>query len=661
MGSKTVHDPHRRPGLARKPVCTAVLMALALAGAGSTLQAGDRPALAGALGPDGLASGSPGLPGPLLERALADPALAGMVERWRQRAATRGTMPPAVTVENCNDSGPGSLREALASMTAPGIIDMTGLTCSRITLTSGALEVPDISGGNGVGARGDSGAAELALAGPGMDRLTIDGNHQSPVIISTPGGKYQNLYLADLSLANGRHVGSQVAAGGCVSIPSGALYLARTRVSDCVVDGGNLAFGGGILASTVMAKYSEVSNNTVIGKDQVRGGGINSKYQTIMVGSTITGNSVQMRSPEPQVERYMGGGGIVSKYQTVLALSTISGNSVQAESGNIGGGGVLSGEVVSYYSTFSGNSAVTLAGNSVGGAIRAVQDGNTGPVQRLLDRLPEFPELAGLVDLERFNSPEAQARRDRLRQSRVSGAAAGQGDGRGGMPGSAAIMLAHSLVTGNSADIGGGMGMIDPSGDPVGTMMVHHSTISTNSSEMALGGGLAVGNAMLEVISSTVAFNTGYGIWVDPGVGPSASPYLDYSILAGNGPLDLWVTDDVVVHGSYNLVRTWDEEMATLPPDTITGDPLLQPLAPNGSLSTWTHALGVGSPALDAGPLILGDGAGGSWPAARGGMIPTHDQRGMPFLRIYGPAQDLGAYEYNDILFYHGFQGLIYN
>ena len=181
---------------------------------------------------------------------------------------------------------------------------------------------------------------------------------------------------------------------GCVSIPSGALYLARTRVSDCVVDGGNLAFGGGILASTVMAKYSEVSNNTVIGKDQVRGGGINSKYQTIMVGSTITGNSVQMRSPEPQVERSMGGGGIVSKYQTVLALSTISGNSVQAESGNIGGGGVLSGEVVSYYSTFSGNSAVTLAGNSVGGAIRAVQDGNTGPVQRLLDRLPEFPELA---------------------------------------------------------------------------------------------------------------------------------------------------------------------------------------------------------------------------------------------------------------------------
>ena len=60
-------------------------------------------------------------------------------------------------------------------------------------------------------------------------------------------------------------------------------------------------------------------------------------------------------------------------------------------------------------------------------------------------------------------------------------------------------------------------------------------------------------------------------------------------------------------------------------------DPLLDLLDDNGG-PTETHALLVGSPALDAGdPLFSGP--------------PDEDQRGVPFARIFGAAIDIGAYE----------------
>ena len=68
---------------------------------------------------------------------------------------------------------------------------------------------------------------------------------------------------------------------------------------------------------------------------------------------------------------------------------------------------------------------------------------------------------------------------------------------------------------------------------------------------------------------------------------------------------------------------------------------LRSPLSNNGGL-TWTHALLVGSPAIDAGDPAAVAGAGG---------VPEFDQRGMPFGRVAdgdgvgGGRIDLGAYE----------------
>jgi hypothetical protein len=87
-----------------------------------------------------------------------------------------------------------------------------------------------------------------------------------------------------------------------------------------------------------------------------------------------------------------------------------------------------------------------------------------------------------------------------------------------------------------------------------------------------------------------------------------------------------------------------------MPPLTLTGCPLLGPLAFNGGL-TRTHALLSGSPAIDAG-------------INTGGL--KQDQRGLysdqppyPYPRASGTAVDIGAYELQqgDVIFVTDFEG----
>ena len=74
-------------------------------------------------------------------------------------------------------------------------------------------------------------------------------------------------------------------------------------------------------------------------------------------------------------------------------------------------------------------------------------------------------------------------------------------------------------------------------------------------------------------------------------------------------------------------------------PDTLSGDPLLGPLADNGG-PTLTHAIDRNSPARDVGSNPLG---------------LAFDQRGPGFLRSLH-ATDIGAFEYQNLtIFADGF------
>src|SRR5262249_31586912 len=108
------------------------------------------------------------------------------------RVGTPWTRPAStMMVSNCDDAGPGSLRQALLDAVDGDSIDLTGLACSTITLTTGMLDT----------------TAAVTIQGPGEAALTIDGGGTSRVLHSSG----TSLSIYDVTLANGYSVDF----GGC--------------------------------------------------------------------------------------------------------------------------------------------------------------------------------------------------------------------------------------------------------------------------------------------------------------------------------------------------------------------------------------------------------------------------------------------------------------
>jgi hypothetical protein len=133
------------------------------------------------------------------------------------------------TVANCNDNGPGSLRDVIATEAQSGdVVDIGALPCSTITLTTGEIGIAQ---------------DDLVLEGPGRGDLLIDGNSQ--------GGASQRIFrhsgsgtleIRGVTLADGE---STEGYGGCVA-SSGNVYLEDVKVTQCVASATPLAHGGAI-------------------------------------------------------------------------------------------------------------------------------------------------------------------------------------------------------------------------------------------------------------------------------------------------------------------------------------------------------------------------------------------------------------------------------
>ena len=170
-----------------------------------------------------------------------------------------------------------------------------------------------------------------------------------------------------------------------------------------------------------------------------------------------------------------------------------------------------------------------------------------------------------------------------------------------------------------SAGTAAAKGAVGASGWVAGSAAITNSTISGNTTTAAGGGILTSAAATLTLLNSTVANNaaiTGGGI-----ARLGGSVQLRTTIVAANTPADCLGT---VVSVGANLDS--DDSCSLITMTDIPGvDPLLDPLADNGG-PTETHALRVGSPAVDAG---------------NDAIAPATDQRGLP--RV-GPS-DVGAFE----------------
>jgi predicted outer membrane repeat protein len=198
------------------------------------------------------------------------------------------------TVTNTNDSGPGSLRQAvLDANLLPGPDTITFSVIGTITLTSGELTVTD----------------HLTIDGPGAPNLTISGNNASRVLQVGAG---VTLDLKDVTVADGGGVGT----------------------------GAGIFNGGGTLTVT----DTMFSGNTA-GAVGSGGGAIFSIDGTLTVtNSTFSGNSA----------RFDAGGGIRTRGTATVTNSTFSGNSASAGGAIFTDG---AGSLTVTNSTFSGNSA----------------------------------------------------------------------------------------------------------------------------------------------------------------------------------------------------------------------------------------------------------------------------------------------------------------
>lgn len=271
------------------------------------------------------------------------------------------------TLTNCNDSGAGSLRQAMLDAHNNTTIDFSQLACSTITLTSGALIDPNTDSLKLV-------APVRVAGGKPQPSVTIDAGTHSRVIEHRSGG---SLEITGLTLKRGRTTNAK---GGCL-YAKGRVTLTATVVSGCTAEstGSDAALGGGIWSDDqVDLVSSTVTGNTALAHGSTGyayGGGVFSPYAFTAAFSSITGNTATGFG-------YGGGVGVLGPVQ--LRSSLVSGNTA-AYGGGLGLFGGLyvgSGDLVIVDSTIAFNHATGFAAAIEASADLAIYNstiaGNTG-------------------------------------------------------------------------------------------------------------------------------------------------------------------------------------------------------------------------------------------------------------------------------------------
>ncbi|HZP66085.1 MAG TPA: choice-of-anchor Q domain-containing protein [Rudaea sp.] len=264
------------------------------------------------------------------------------------------------TVADCSSgtsgdvaSKTGSLRFAAANANDGDTIDMSALTCSSISLQTGALALMQ---------------REISLRGPGAKKLTLTGQYNGAStndrLIDHMGTGA--LSISALTLANGNLVtDSTPARGGCV-YTAGVANFYDAVVSQCSATAHQSdARGGGVYAkSGLLLERSTVSGNVAVSTapGTSRGGGVDSRDSTIQY-STISGNSVSNPGAND-----VGGGLYLHDGHVLIRESAIVGNSSDHDDGGVAVLVPESYQVDIGDSTISGNSAADVTGGAYIGA-----------------------------------------------------------------------------------------------------------------------------------------------------------------------------------------------------------------------------------------------------------------------------------------------------
>ena len=490
-----------------KPLAACLTAALALAPVGATLAEPTQRAQP----PAHVAGHSRAAEFLAMLRPTHGPTLRDVMEKAVLRARAERPVPNrlagSITVTSCDDAGPGTLRDALTNAVSGDVIDLSGLSCSAISLTTGAIATT---------------ADDVTLHGPGAAALAIDAGGSSGIVNHYGAG---TITIDGLTLTNGHIEGQDFHGGACV-LSAANVEVDSSTLSNCYSYMGH-AYGGAICA---------VGNITL--------------SNATLSGNTTKGHYYYYYYPGyPNPYLFNGtswGGGAYAMGKFTITDSTITHNRAEMNNRGSAGGGIVSG----------------VGGHFISGS---TFDNNAG-------------WLGGGIE--------------------ILGAFGGDPYG---------LTIVNSTISGNTSFAsGGGVNTIY-----IAYTNVHNSTITDNHA-MYYCGGLYVYSGNADLKSSIIAGNT------------SVYNYNQFHYYSA-ADFDVFASG-ATVSGDHNVITTTN---APTPPDTLTDDPLLLPLADNGG-PTLTHAFDMTSVALDAGsnPDNL-----------------AFDQRGAGYPRFTGNAPDIGAFE----------------
>ncbi|MDB5174269.1 MAG: polymorphic outer membrane protein [Phycisphaerales bacterium] len=222
-----------------------------------------------------------------------------------------------VVVANNNDSGAGSLRNAVANAVAGDTVDLTHLS-GTITFASG-IEI----------------TRDVTITGPGVNVLTLDGNNAFQMF-NVDGG--MSLTISGLKFINGS------SGNGGAIFNVGTLAVSNSWFSGNHVTSGGGGFGGAISSwsgSSFSISGCTFDNNSVV---STGGNGLGGAVSGVGSGGSITNSTFTQNFARGGDTGY-GGAVFLSSAGTTITNCTIIGNSAESGGGTVGngnGGGLYS-------------------------------------------------------------------------------------------------------------------------------------------------------------------------------------------------------------------------------------------------------------------------------------------------------------------------------
>ncbi len=292
-----------------------------------------------------------GMAPPAQAGSLPQPGWSNQSLGFKHRFGVKVPPPVPNTIRNvlsCADDGSvGTLRQVIGIAADNDYIDLSGASCSTITLMSG--EIATVRNG-------------LTLHGPTDRTLTITTTASNRLLHHTGTGY---LTIDHLTLTGGKYFSSSGSAlGGCVN-SSGGVNLYTSVISGCGVEVtttgafSSVAGGGAVFAARqVTMSHSRVTGNTALAlaSNKAQGGGV---LAASLSGdySTFSGNSAVGAGGSS-----IGEGGAAAIGGTVYLVSSI----IDSNQADLAGGlyqvGSSSDKITIRNSTISGNSATVLIG-----------------------------------------------------------------------------------------------------------------------------------------------------------------------------------------------------------------------------------------------------------------------------------------------------------